>query len=313
MSLTMIIEAGAVSAIVSFAVSFLTVRLLGNGKSLKLPAFKSPLPEKDFFELKKQKPISKKTKEKEKVKSMEYETSPEHSAVLRKIASDMRSQLKGYADSISRVPVPVIIPEISTMALWSDLIRNHLESSEFDFESDWYRYIELSREHSRLEANMFVDIEAAVKEKLVGYSAVNSDNVSMTPPENTIYYNSELIGSIMRNWLDAIRGTELHYPLDNPTDLGMEDAKKYLKIPDARFLTLYNKKVASGPEITVEQLQELVRELLLSFHDLGQFVRFRSKITENETEIDSIGGRLEEVLGSLESRAVFKGLCRYSQ
>lgn len=312
MSTITLIEAGVISAIISFVVSLLTVRFMGSGSGLKLPIGKAPKPEKPFFEQRVLKPPNKKVREKERVRSMEYETSPEHSAVLRKIASDMRSQLKGYSDSISRVPVPVIIPEISTMALWADLIRNHIDSADFDFETDWYRYIDLLREHSRLQANMFVDIEAALKEKLVGCSAVNSDNVSMTPPENTVFYNSELIAAIMRNWLDAIRGAELHTPIDNPTDLGVEDAKKYVKIPDARFLTLYNRKIASGQEINVEQLEGTVRELLLEFHEMEHYTRYRSKITENETEIDSIGEKLSELLVKLESRAVFKGLCHYS-
>ncbi len=306
-------EAGVISAVISFIVSFLTVRFAGSGKKMKFPLNRPTRPDNIGVEQRMPKPVSRKNKEKQKVKNMEYETSPDHSAVLRKIASDMRSQLKGYSDSISRVPVPVIIPEISTMALWSDLIRNHIEESEFDFESNWYRYIELLREHSRLESNMFVDIEAAVKEKLVGYSAVNSDNLNVAPPENTVYYNSELIGSVMRNWLDAIRGSELHYPIDNGTDLGMEDAKKYLKIPDARFLTLYNKKVGAGAEVIVEELENISRELLLNFRDLNQFVRYSSKITENEAEIDSLEARLNSILGNLESQPVFKGLCQYSR
>ena len=244
---------------------------------------------------------------------MEYETTPEHSAVLRKIASDMRSQLKGYGDSISRVPVPIVVPEISTMALWSDLIRNHLQEKEFDFESNWYRYIELLRNHSRMEANLFVDVEALIKERIVGYSAVSSDNLNVPPPENTVYYNTELVSSIIRNWLDSIRGNELHYPLENGTDLGMEDAKKYLKIPDARFLTLYNKKIGSGPEVIVETLEDIMKELMLNFHELQLFVKYRSNLTENEAEVSSIETKLNEILGRLEAMPVFYGLCPYSR
>ena len=312
MSIAVLLEAGVISAIVAFIVSFFTVKFLAIKGRRRLPVNKLAKPERKYEEPRRQKPINKKVKEKEKSRKMEYETSPDHSAVLRKIASDMRSQLKGFSDSISRVPVPVVVPEISTMALWSDLIRNHLQENEFDFESGWYRYIELLREHSRLEANLFIDIEALIKEKMVGYAAVNNDNVNIAPPENTVYYNSELIGSIMRNWLDSIRGSDLHYPLDNGTDLGMEDAKKYLKIPDARFLTLYNKKIGSGPEVIVEELETIARELLLNFHDTPSFVKYRSNLTENETEVTTLQTRLKGILSNLEALPVFKGLCEYS-
>lgn len=309
MSATIFVEAGLISAVVSFSVSYVTVRYIAPNLKILRHEPRHLVPINPPTQVKK--PPSKKIKEKEKSRMMEYETTPEHSAVLRKIASDMRSQLKGYGDSISRVPVPVIVPEISTMALWSDLIRNHLHDPDFDFESNWYRYIELLRNHSRMGANLFVDAEALIKEKLVGYSAANSDNLNVPPPDNTVYYNTDLVSSIIRNWLDSIRGNELHYPLDNGTDIGMEDAKKQLKIPDARFLTLYNKKIGSGPEVIVEELEGIVKELMLNFHENSLFVKYRSNLTENEAEIKSIESRLNEMLEKLEGKPVFNGLCPY--
>lgn len=309
--MSVLLEAGLISAIVSFVVAFFTVRFVSQNQSTVRPVQQVSKKVNQPPEIRK--PPNRKVKEKEKNRRMEYEATPEHSAVLRKIASDMKSQLKGYTDSISRVPVPVIVPEISTMALWSDLIRNHLNETGFDFEPSWYRYIELLRDHSRLEANLFVDIEALIKEKLVGYSAQNNDNVNLAPPENTVYYNAELVGSVMRNWFDSIRGNDLHYPLDNGTDLGMEDAKKTLKIPDARFLTLYNRKIGSGPEVIVEELEKISRELLLNFHEVSLFVKYRSNLTENEAEISTLESKLNEILSKLESTPVFKGLCEYAR
>lgn len=314
MGITVLLEAAGISAVVSVVVSFITIRLLNNEKGFLSPPGagrqkKTMMPPLDPPP----KQVPRKVKEKERNRNLEYESPPEHCTVLRKIASDMKSQLKGYTDSASRVPVPVTIPEISTMALWTDLIRNHYHEDDFDFEANWYRFTELMRDHSRMESNMFIDIEALIKERLVGYSALNNDNVSIAPPENTVYYNSELVASIMRNWLDSMRGNELHYSLDNGTDLGMEDAKKQLKIPDARFLTLYNRKIASGAEVMVESLENIVRDLLLNFHEVNLFVKYRSNLTENEAEVDALRTRLEEILSRLESTSVFRGMCPYSR
>lgn len=308
----MILESGMVSAVVALVVSYVTVKFLESNRRRIFPAGMFRETRKSTPVQSKQKPVNRKAKEKEKTRKLEYETSPDHSAVLRKIASDMKSQLKGFRDSISRVQVPVIVPEIPTMALWSDLIRNHLIEEDFEFESSWYRYIELLREHSRLQSNMFIDIEALIKEKLVGYSAVNSDNVNLSPPENSVYYTSELISSIMRNWIDFIRGSNMHFPIENGTDLGMEDAKKQLKIPDARFLTLYNKKIGSGPEIIVEELQGIAKGLMVDFHETGTFVRYKTSLNENESEISSLESKLREILVKLEVTPVFKGLCEFS-
>ncbi len=307
----LLLEAGLISAAVSFVVSYATVKYIEPGRKKFVSMLNHMRTGQMFSEARK--PLPPKAREKEKSKRMEFETTPEHSAVLRRVASDMKSQLKGYSDSISRVPMPVVIPEISTMSLWSDLIRNHLTEDENDFERSWYRYAELLREHSRLESNLYIDMEGLVKEKLVSYNALGSDNLNLSPPENSAYYNSEMIGSIIRNWLDGIRGNELHYKLDNGTDLGMEDAKKYVKVPDARFLTLYNRRIASGPEFVVEELERVVRLLLLDFRETSLYDRYATNLQRNEKEIDQLEEKLKEILEKLETVPVFKGICQYSR
>lgn len=311
LTLTIILEAAGVSAAVSFVVSYLTVKFVPSG-SIRRPGVQE-IRSRPHNQPPPRKELSPRKREKSRARSLEIQTSPEHSAVLRKIASDMKSQLKGYTDSTSRVPVPVIVPEISNMALWSDLIRSHYIDEEFDFETKWLRYIELQREHSRLESNMYVDIGAQIKSMIVGYSAVNYDNVNTPPPENTVYYSSELTSSIMSNWLDAIRGLNPHFPLENPTDLGIEDAKKFLKSPDGRFLTMYNKKIASGAEIIIEQLEEAARNLLVNFHEDTVYRKYQSSLSGNETELTALEGKLREILSELESKPVFNGTCQYSR
>lgn len=307
----LLIEAGIISAAVSFCVSYVTVKLSGPGRKKLISAMNFARSRQFFSEPRK--PLPPKAREKEKNKRMEFETTPEHSAILRKVASDMKSQLKGYGDSLSRVPVPVIVPEISTMALWSDLIRNHMTEDETDFESSWYRYTELLREHSKLQSNLYIDIEALVKEKLIGYTAVNNDNVNAAPPENTVFYNTELVASIMRNWLDSMRGQDLHYNLENGTDLGMEDAKKYVKIPDARFLTLYNRKIGTGQEFIIEEFEKVARNLLLNFRETSLYDRYSTRLQRNESEVNELETKLKTILEKMETLPVFKGICEYSR
>lgn len=238
----------------------------------------------------------------------ESETTPQHSQVLRRVASDMKSQLKTFKDYASRDPQPIKIPNLSEMALWQDLVMNHLQKEYGDFSDRWIEYRTLLKEHSELEAKIFREIEGLVKSNVEGFNAQHNENILQPPPLNVARFNSGYVGTIMKVWLNSIRNLENSGKLE----ITHEDAKKSVKAPGYEFLIVNNEKVAIGEEEAVNQLEKTIIQLTTDFSDSEVFKRYEEAVQQKEQKLLEQRTVLENVLTISENTDVFKGKCQYS-
>lgn len=310
------IVSAAVSAVTAFLVVKLQTRPAANNQRIEHKKFIDPLQFKKkasetLHQFSKQASKREKTNKEPIKKPKEAEGNSEHNAVLRKVASDMKSQLKGFQDFISRDPQPIKIPEIANMPLWSDLVENHLPRDFDDFMGHWQLYLEKLREHSNLEAQLFVDIESEIRKALQPYNFLQNKTLTDIPPENTVFYSVEFMGALINNWLSKIRGDEPKYTSNNDFLISNIDAKRALKESGYKFLILGNNRVACGAVDIIEEVQEKFREFLINFQETDLFSSYDKKLGANEDDIESLGKELNAMLNSLESAENFRGKCRF--
>lgn len=256
--------------------------------------------------------LSGKEKRKGSMPESEFEATPQHSQVLRKVASDMKSQLKTYNDFASRDPQPVKIPELSEMALWNDLVKNHLPSEEESFAEKWADYIVLLKRHAEIEAKMFRGIEDSIKNDLEGLRIQQKENITQAPPENVVYFTSSCIGTIMNTWLNSIRNPNAEDETVTALEITTEDSKKTTKASGQKFLVVDKNKVALGEEEAIDKLEKLLIKLTTNLGDIELFKEYEESVKENETEIAEQKMLLDNVLTNAEDTEIFKGKCPYT-
>lgn len=318
-----ILLSAVVSAVVSAVTAFIVVKLQTQAPSRNGPVEHRKLIDPAQFRKKASETLHQFSKQSAKPakqdkqgkeiqkKQKEPEGNSEHNAVLRKVASDMKSQLKGFQDFVSRDPQPIKIPEISHMPLWKDLVDNHLPKDFADFIGKWHTYLDELRKHSELEAQMFVDIESGIRKALHPYNFLQNRTLTDIPPEKTIYYSVEFMGNILSNWLSSIRKEEPKYTSNNDFLISSIDAKRALKESGYRFLILGNNRVACGPVDIIEDVQEKFREFLIGYQETELFSKYTEMLGSSEDNITALGNSLREMLNTLESAESFRGKCRY--